>query len=325
MGATTGMDNDGRLPGFVIIGAIKAATTWTAHQLRQNPAVFMPGPEPHYFSTEYDRGRHWYAGLFAPAATGRTAGEKSADYLSHPRAAVRMAALLPHARLVVQLRNPIDRAYSDYCMLFRRGAVSGDPARYLRPTSSENRRFLENGLYATHLQRFMDHFPAHAIRTLLHDDIVAAPEAAIRAVCAHIGIAAWVDPNHVGSRENDSEAPLLPLGLRRLARPFKNLVRPYRDEAWFRAVRGTLARPVAYPPLTGDLRRILAEYYRPDLERLERMIGRDLNHWTRSGEAEGVLREGSAGRQDPDFHHDPSDSGRPGHPPDSAQSGRDMV
>src|SRR3546814_7752310 len=81
--------------------------------------LFMPGPEPHYFSTEFHRGPDWYEDFFAAAAADQVVGEKSADYLAHPEAARRIAQRLPEARLVVQLRNPIDRAYSDYCMFFR--------------------------------------------------------------------------------------------------------------------------------------------------------------------------------------------------------------
>src|SRR3546814_4805254 len=66
------------------------------------------------------------------ADADQVVGEKSADYLAHPEAARRIAQRLPEARLVVQLRNPIDRAYSDYCMFFRRGAVTPHPERYLR-------------------------------------------------------------------------------------------------------------------------------------------------------------------------------------------------
>ena len=56
-----------RLPKFIVIGAAKAATTWIAHQLRQRPDVFMPGPEPHYFSRCYSRGDAWYAFACSPA------------------------------------------------------------------------------------------------------------------------------------------------------------------------------------------------------------------------------------------------------------------
>src|SRR3546814_16245784 len=94
-----------------------------------NPCIFMPGPEPHYFSTEFHRGPDWYEDFFAAADADQVAGEKSADYLAHPEAARRIAQRLPEARLVVQLLNPHDRAYSAYSMFFRSAAVTDRKSR----------------------------------------------------------------------------------------------------------------------------------------------------------------------------------------------------
>ncbi|MCJ8158791.1 sulfotransferase [Sphingomonas sp. LaA6.9] len=279
-----------RLPSFIIIGAIKAATTWIAHQLRQHPGIFLPGPEPHYFSTEFERGLQWYTGLFRTAGAAKMIGEKSADYLSHPLAARRIAEMLPAARLIVQLRNPVDRAYSDYCMLYRRGSVSSDPARYLSPKTSENRRFLENGRYATHIARYLDSFPQQQLAIILHDDVRAMPEQTLREVCAHIGIEPMIISENLIVRKNDSETPLLPLGVRRVARPFKHLARRHRNQQWFQAIRGALARPVEYPPLSDDLRARLYDFYQPELETLQKMIGRDLTCWTQGTAAATMPR-----------------------------------
>ncbi|WOK36509.1 sulfotransferase [Sphingomonas sp. C3-2] len=274
-----------RLPDFVIIGAIKAATTWVAHQLRQHPDLYLPGPEPHYFSTEYHRGPGWYGSLFAAAAPAQKIGEKSADYLSHPQAPARLAMKLPEARLIVLLRNPVDRAYSDYCMLFRRGTVTGDPERYLRTANPEDRRFLDNGLYGQHLARYLDHFPREQICTLLHEDVTRAPEQVIAAVSQHIGVPLTMAPAEMATRKNDSTTPILPLPVRRVARPFKQMVSEYRDRPWFRAIRDTIARPIRYPPLSDDLRARLTEYYLSDVENLGRLLGRDLTPWLVAPEA----------------------------------------
>src|SRR3546814_14839387 len=146
------------LPRFIIFGAVKAATTWLTYQLQQNPAVYLPDPEPHYFSSEFHRGLSWYGEFFRGAAPGQLPGEKSADYLAHPDAARRIADLLPDIPLVVQLRNPVDRAYSDYRMLYRRGTVRGRPEDYLIRSTTPMPRFLDDGLYFEHLKRWLDYF-----------------------------------------------------------------------------------------------------------------------------------------------------------------------
>src|SRR3546814_6633922 len=71
------------LPRFIIFGAVKAATTWLTYQLQQNTAVYLPDPEPHYFSSEFHRGLSWYGEFFRGAAPGQLPGAKSADYLAH--------------------------------------------------------------------------------------------------------------------------------------------------------------------------------------------------------------------------------------------------
>lgn len=267
------------LPQFLIIGAVKAATTWIADQLRARDDVFMPGPEPHYFSRDYDRGVSWYASLFADARSDQLIGEKSADYLADSEAPARAAALLPDAMLIAQLRNPVDRAYSDYCMLYRRGQVGGDVERYL-DTRSAVPRFLENGLYARHIARWRDHFPADRLKIILYDDIRADPERVLADVCGVLRLPPTIDAERVRRRSNDSEAPLVPLALRRLPQPIKNLVAPLRGNPAFEATRRIFARSVDYPRLSSDLRMRLNDYYADDVAQLGRILDRDLSAWS---------------------------------------------
>jgi hypothetical protein len=147
-----------RLPDFVIVGATKAATTWLSHNLSAHPEVFLPSQELHYFSRFYDRGEDWYAAHFQGARATQRIGEKSASYLPHPEAAQRLRRLLPPAKLIAQLRHPVERAYSDYCMHYRRGEVSRDIDRYLDPARTPIPRLLEDGFYHRHLTGFLGVF-----------------------------------------------------------------------------------------------------------------------------------------------------------------------
>ncbi|MDZ7627739.1 MAG: sulfotransferase [Parvularculaceae bacterium] len=267
-------------PHFIIIGAVKGATTWSARALSRNRAVFIPGPEPHYFSSDYSKGLDWYLSLFADAPPGAVIGEKSADYLAHPEAAERMVSLVPDARLIVQLRNPVERAYSDYCMLYRRGTVRARPAAYFAPdrVDGASERFLTGGLYADHLQRYLDHFVREQILILLVDEITSSPTPVFNRILNHIGLPATTADVST-ERENDSAAPLLPLGVRSVLKPLKNAVKPLRGNPVFEAVRGAFAREVKYPPLDDEAREYLQTFYRADIRALESLIGRDLGHW----------------------------------------------
>lgn len=271
--------SDQRLPGFIVIGAAKAATTWIAHQLRARNDVYMPGPEPHFFSREFHRGEGWYRDLFAGARDRQYVGEKSADYLAHEKAPQRLAAMLPHVRLVAQLRNPVERAYSDYCMLFRRGQICGDIARQLDRTTTDAPRFLDDGLYARHLRRYLDHFPAEQLTIVLHEDIKARPADMLDQICNAIGIPASSSPAPLGIRVNDGQAPLVPLAVRKLPPPFKSLVAPLRGNRLFEAARRLIARPISYPPLTQDIRSRLEDFYHEDMVQLAQLVRRDLSGW----------------------------------------------
>ncbi|MCW4463441.1 sulfotransferase domain-containing protein [Sphingomonas sp. BT-65] len=268
------------LPQLIVIGAAKAATTWIAHQLRTRPDVCMPGPEPHYFSREFDRGEQWYRSLFAGARPGQLVAEKSADYLAHAEAPARIAALLPSVRLIAQLRNPVERAYSDYCMLFRRGQVDGDVDRHLDGARAPERRFLEDGLYGRHIQRFLDHFPQEQLEIILHDEIKRDPAAVTANLLRMLGLPPRIDGEAIERRVNDGASPVVPLALRRLPAPVKRLADPLRGNPLFERARRMIARPVHYPPLTDDTRRRLADFYRDDVEQLGRTLGRDLGAWT---------------------------------------------
>ncbi|MET0309791.1 MAG: sulfotransferase [Sphingomonas sp.] len=267
------------LPQFLIIGAVKAATTWIADQLRARDDVFLPGPEPHYFSRAYDRGEAWYASLFADARDGQLIGEKSADYLAERAAPARAAALLPDAMLIAQLRNPVERAYSDYCMLYRRGHVGRDIERYLDARSAMP-RFLQDGLYARHIARWRDHFPADRLKIILYDDIRAEPERVLAEICQVLHLPPVIDAERIRRRSNDSEAPLVPLPLRRLPPSIKNLVAPLRGNPAFEATRRLFARSIEYPRMTADLRMRLNDYYAEDVAELGLLLDRDLSAWS---------------------------------------------
>jgi hypothetical protein len=269
-------------PDFIIVGAPKAATTWLLTMLQQQPRVYMPAPELHFFSREHERGRDWYAAQFAAARPGQLVGEKSASYLADPRAAARIRAALPEVRLIVQLRNPVERAYSDYCMLLRRGEVDAEIGRYLDSERTPLRRFLDDGLYARHLAAFLELFPQERLKILLYDDIKRNPAGVFDEVTSFLGLVDPVRPDGPGKRVKDKEAPMLPLAVRRLLAPLKGAARPWRGHPLFERGRALLARPVLYPPLDDALRRRLGAFYAADVRALERLLGRDLGGWLQS-------------------------------------------
>ncbi len=115
----------GALPDFVIIGAKKCGTTFLYDLLSQHPLVQpAASKEPHFFDKYFDEGTEWYRRFFpAPRWEDgrRTMTGEATPYIINRRAPERMAELVPQARLIALLRNPVDRAYSDYQQVARKG------------------------------------------------------------------------------------------------------------------------------------------------------------------------------------------------------------
>lgn len=266
------------MPDFVIIGAAKSATTWLQRSLQSHPAIFMPDPELHFFSRAYDRGLAWYAAQFAAGAM-RLRGEKSNSYLDTPEAAARLHRALPRAKLIAQLRNPVERAYSDYCMLYRRGEVDGRIEQHLDVSQARFRRFVEGGRYAEQLQRFLDLYPREQLFVPLYDDVQRRPELVLNQACKFLGVPALPPDALLARRVKDKTAHMVPPALRRRLRPFKPLVHPMRGTWWFEKARALVARELRYPAMTPELRTRLVDYYSAEVERLGRMLGRDLSFW----------------------------------------------
>ncbi len=266
---------------FVIIGAAKSATTWLQTQLQSDPQVYMPDPELHYFSREYERGDDWYLAQFSDQGLGKTIGEKSNSYLYEPGTAARLHNAMPQVKLIAQLRNPVERAYSNYCMLFRRGEVGPDIETYLDPSLGENFRFLVAGNFASHLQPFVDLFGREKLLILFFDGVSQNPQAQMSQVRAHLGLPPQPLAPEGQEKVKDKTAAAVPIQLRKRLQWMKPLVRPMRGTAAFEAVRGAIARKPQYPPLTNEIRQRLNDYFRPSIEVLEEMSGQSLSHWYR--------------------------------------------
>ena len=259
-----------RMPDFLIIGAAKCATTWLQRALQLSPEIAMPDAELHYFSRGYARGPAWYAAQLPAPAPGQLLGEKSNSYLTDPVAAERM-------------RDPVARAYSDYCMLLRRGETDRDVWRWLDPEHMAQERFLHDGLYAHHLSRFFSLFPQDQILLLLYEEMCSGPGSQLARLADHIGCRAQL-PGPPDGRVKDRNAPLVPLPLRRLLAPARPLLDRIRHRTPLRQLRDAVARPVNHPALPPRLAARMRAFYQSDVARLEGIMGRKLQLWQEGAE-----------------------------------------
>jgi hypothetical protein len=183
-----------RLPDFIIAGAPRSATTWLYMLAQRHPQIAMAqpmAPEPKFFLIDelWQRGLDYYSTKwFDPLPAGRVLGEKSTNYLEAPEVAERISRVLPRVKIIFLLRNPVDRAYSNY-LWSRQNGLETEPferalelegqrerevptqLRYARPHA-----YFSRGLYVEHLIRFFNRFPREHILVLRHEDVPGCPE-----------------------------------------------------------------------------------------------------------------------------------------------------
>jgi hypothetical protein len=174
-----------RLPNFLYVGPDKAGSSWLHEVLIKHPDVYLtPAKDLYFFDRYYDRGTDWYAAQFKDAGDQAVVGEVCQDYLFHPEAAKRIDATLGPVRIMVSLRDPVERAWSSYLYMRKHGigpATFGEALRS-RP------ELLEHGRYATGLDRFLQHLPRELVHVALFDDLERDPQAYLDGVTRFLGI-----------------------------------------------------------------------------------------------------------------------------------------
>jgi hypothetical protein len=267
---------------FLIIGTAKSATTWLQRSLRSDPSVVMPNQdlELHYFSREFHRGNKWYLSHFPDRKeVGRVVGERSNSYLDTPQAAGRVHAALPHAKLVAQLRNSVDRAYSDYCMLYRRGEVGRNIDEYLDPRTAGENRFLSGGRYSRQIEEYLVHYPSSQLLVLFFEEMRANPTNQLFQLRNFLGLPGSLPVLPDNKKVKDKTTPIVSPELRRRLGWLKPVVTPFRNTQIFGKLRSLVAREVEYPELHPDLRKRMVEYYAPEVDALRKLLGRELPGW----------------------------------------------
>lgn len=255
---------------FLIIGAAKCATTWEQKSLSASPGIYMPAPELHFFSREYERGFGWFNAQFDNATPGDIVGEKSNSYLTEPKAAALIHSAYPAVKMIVQMRDPVQRAYSDYCMLLRRGEVDENIRHHLDPQKAATERFLNDGLYGHHLTRFYDLFPRDQFLLLAFENVATDPERQLQWVADHIGYTGQLTAP-MREKVKDKHAAAVPASLRRVLAPLRPLLDPIRNRPPVSTLRSLVAKPFTYPPLPADLKHEIEAFYACDKSTLSKL------------------------------------------------------
>ena len=276
-----------RLPDFIAIGPPRTGTTWLYRALGGRVGLPRETKETDFFSANYAKGLDWYLEFFRDCAPGLPMGEISPNYFAAPQASERIARHIPECRIVCTLRDPIDRLYSFYRLMRHNGwtrATMAELAQSDTPATEASR-------YAHYLRRWREEFGAERVLVALYDDLENEPQRFLDAICGFIGIApiALDGSPLLGKRVNS---------VTRGPRSAFLAERAWRLRQWLHERKAgaaiTLLRKAGvwrfsfrgggeFGPLDPALDRHLRERFRPEVEALEEMLGRDLSAWKKPG------------------------------------------
>ncbi len=273
--------------------------------LEQHPAIFVPTvKEPNYWAfagmSDVECSMHpsarWsirdaadYLALFDGSSDAEVVAEVSPEYLPSTHARIRLAEVADErVRFVVILRDPVDRAYSDFMMYRRDGVEPLDDFEAALELQEERRaaglptgHYLETGRYARQLAPWIEAFGSDRLLVLLYDDLKLDP----RGVASRLYEFAGVDPTVVASTDAvnvsgvpDSAALKLAYSLRRRAGP---AIRDRVPERVKRTIDRQLQRRLTRVPLDADVRSRLVVDLQAEIEDLRRLIDQPLDEWSR--------------------------------------------
>lgn len=310
-------------PNFFIIGAGKTGTTSLHDYLNQHPQIYMsPVKEPCYFAPEIRaenfspdfRGhlqrqtrklktilkdgepvqplgwiaQDWenYLRLFRNVRAEKAIGEASAAYLWSAAAAVNIHARIPEARIVMILRDPAERAFSQYLHQVSVGLTRASFRQHIERALRDPHRhlsiyypFLEAGLYAAQVKRFLDLFPRDQVRIYWYEEAWSNPSHLLRDLFQFLE----VDPEFQPDTTRKSLERRRPrfgrahyyLKKFKVWRPLRALV----PESLRPGLRGAAFRSGIAIKIDPADRQFLIDYYRPDVEHLSNLLNRDLTAW----------------------------------------------
>ena len=205
-------------PTFLIVGAQRCGTTSMFKTLAQHPDVARPFLRKgiHYFDKNYDRTFDWYRGHFPLRATARArrrggpvhTGESSPYYMFHPHAVTRIAHDLPDARLLMLVRDPVERAYSAHAHEYARGfetlafdeAIAAEPTRIdgieqqmiddplLDSAPFQHNAYLARGRYIEQIERIVDIVGSERLHVVDSGDFFSDPAESFREVETFLGL-----------------------------------------------------------------------------------------------------------------------------------------
>lgn len=269
-----------RVPNFLYIGTSKAGSTWIFKVLSWHPQIYMYGGKNlGFFSTRYDQGWDWYIGNFDAGPEHKVIGEVSHSYLVSEHAAERIHQHLPETKLMVCLREPVERTFSDYLDGIKNGKLNGSFEEELERTPA----LIHRSRYATHLARYLEKFDRDQLHICSFDELKTAPDEFAESIFRFLE----VDLLHLPPALQGKVLPAGKPRSRALANGAKSLSRVARRAGLTsligklktsRTVRNVLYQPFSdssRPTMAAATKARLRELMTEEVQRLDELAGTD--------------------------------------------------
>lgn len=308
------------LPNFLIVGAAKSGTSSLDYYLGQHPEVYIPPKkEAHHFSIPdfpktfkgpgdegmnlYTiRSREEYERLFDKVKTEKAVGESSVFYLYYPETAKRIQQEIPEAKIIMVLRNPVDRAFSAYMHLVR---DEREDLSFEESLEKEEARkvmdfepmwlYRDLGLYYAQVKRYLDIFGASRVKVIVFEEFVTRPQAAMQEVFRFLGVdSEFLVDTSIKLNESGKVKSRWLYNFISKPNMVKEVIKPLfpaaaRERLGIKAKSLVLEKASMSP----QVRAILGESFEKDIEKLESLLHRDLSVWKNKNRSERI--ESAAG------------------------------
>ena len=274
------------LPTFVGLGAPRCGSTWLHELLASHPQVYVPTrrKEVRFFTDYYDRGLQWYERFFPSdeqAAKYRAIGEVTPDYLFCTDCPERIASIGSVDRLLLIVRNPVDRAFSHYGIEVRYRGFRGSFEDFIAQVPSG----IHEGFYGQAVKNYLRHFNRDQLLVLIFE-LATTDVSQTRETLAHfLGVAGDEFPRDAGTRKvHQTYVPTRARSIYDMSGAIARRLRDW-DQDWVRRlarrlrVRRLFGESASLPPMAEETRQYLIGLYADQIDEFESILQIDLEDW----------------------------------------------
>ncbi len=311
-----------KLPNFFIVGSAKSGTTSIYNYLKQHPDIFMsPIKETHHFSTDIDSSKFrpdyaanlninidswldgdqkkeifhafvkdWdkYLKLFKNSENQKAIGEVTNSYLYSKEAAKNIQSKFSEGKIIMILRNPVERAFSHFLMDLKSGLETGSFLEAFKKDMAKSNKgwgisnvYYEIGMYYEQVKRYLTVFPQEQIKIILYDDYRNDAKKTLKEICNFLNI----DSNFEFEFSKEHNKAMIPksgaVALMMRQKGLKAFAKKIFPKSWKNIFSKIFFTNKNLPKLSVDDRKYLIELYKEDIQKLAQLINRDLTSWVK--------------------------------------------